>query len=683
MATMKSLMVVVGAKTEGFQKGIEKSAATLKSFEKRVECTQKLAKGLIAGFAAVSAAAVGLGIKSVQLAGKVEQTEVAFTTMLGSAEKAQEMLKGLQQFAATTPFQFEGISDAAKKLIAFGISAEETIPTLKRIGDISAGIGAPIGEIAELYGKARVQGRLFAEDINQLTGRGIPIIQELAKQFGVAESEVKKLVESGQVNFKNLEQAFISLTSEGGKFAGLMEAQSQTILGLWSTLKDNITLSLTTIGQIITDTFDLRPKMQGAIEWLSNLQIKLVEIRDTIEKHGVRAAIERFISPQTQAIIVGVTGAIMGLATAILVALLPTLKATALAWWATLKPMIPYIALGTAIALLAYTIYKNWKQMGFFFKSIWDVITSSAELGAAHTAKAWNNLKLVVYGVIQSILDAVAPLLQWLPGAMGEGFRKLRDSVTSKLNDVKSNIENLDNKIAASKIKTEMAMKGMSAAWDGLKGSVIATFSPVVEATKKVNMLADAQNSLSSKIAKTTDAIKKQKEALDSINESAKVFAAITESQIVTKSGYVINRSSIKKASELFREANKDYIERIARERNVDLGVAEAMARAERSQGWQNALKKAGVPSMDTGGIVPGPIGAPRLILAHGGETVLPTHKGTMPIDYDRFAQAIAKHIKPSITMNTTINSPEPVTPSVAKRKQEQLLRQLAMEWGV
>ena len=78
------------------------------------------------------------------------------------------------------------LADAGRKLIAFGESADSVPETLRRIGDVSAGVQAPVNEIAELYGKARVQGRLFAEDINQLTGRGIPIIQQLARQFGAA-----------------------------------------------------------------------------------------------------------------------------------------------------------------------------------------------------------------------------------------------------------------------------------------------------------------------------------------------------------------------------------------------------------------------------------------------------------------------------------------------------------------
>lgn len=169
----------------------------------------------------------------------LEANSIAFETMLGNADQAKELLKEIQQFTASTPFQEEEVTSAGKALLAFNIEADKVVPTLKRIGDISAGIGAPIGEIAEIYGKARVQGRLFAEDINQLTGRGIPIIQELAKQFNITDGEVKKLVEDGKVGFPQLEEAFVSLTSEGGKFAGLTEKLSTSTKGALSTLKDN------------------------------------------------------------------------------------------------------------------------------------------------------------------------------------------------------------------------------------------------------------------------------------------------------------------------------------------------------------------------------------------------------------------------------------------------------------
>ena len=151
--------------------------------------------------------------------------------MLKSRDAADRLNAQVVKFAATTPFELPQLQAATQKLLAFGVASSRIIPTLRQLGDVSAAIGAPIEEIAEIYGKARVQGRLFAEDINQLTGRGIPIIQELAKQFGVTDGEVKKLVEDGKVGFAQLEKAFEGMTAEGGIFFGQMAEQSATLGG--------------------------------------------------------------------------------------------------------------------------------------------------------------------------------------------------------------------------------------------------------------------------------------------------------------------------------------------------------------------------------------------------------------------------------------------------------------------
>jgi hypothetical protein len=128
--------------------------------------------GMVAMTAGIGAAmagaagAVGVGVKSVTAAADFEQTKVAFSTLIGDAAKAEATLAKLRELGAATPFEFPELADAGRKLIAFGESADTVPVTLRRIGDVSAGVQAPISEIAELYGKARVQGRLFAEDIN-------------------------------------------------------------------------------------------------------------------------------------------------------------------------------------------------------------------------------------------------------------------------------------------------------------------------------------------------------------------------------------------------------------------------------------------------------------------------------------------------------------------------------------
>ena len=230
------------------------------------------AAGLKVGLGAALAGggvALAAGMKAVTSAADFEQTKVAFATLIGDAGKAEQTLAQLRELGAKTPFEFPELADAGRKLIAFGEGSDTVAATLARIGDVSAGVQAPVNEIAELYGKARVQGRLFAEDINQLTGRGIPIIGELAKQFGVSDSEVKKLVESGKVGFPDIERAFIDMTSQGGKFAGMMEAQSKTTNGLFSTLKDTINEVFLTLGTPINDA--IRPLVEQAIGLVQKL----------------------------------------------------------------------------------------------------------------------------------------------------------------------------------------------------------------------------------------------------------------------------------------------------------------------------------------------------------------------------------------------------------------------------
>ncbi len=239
---------------EVFLKNMTKEGArSIQSTLSAISTGVKTFGGSIAAAGAAATASFGgiLGALAwpTKLAADMETTRAGFQAMLGDVGKVNKVMGDLQKFAAATPFEFPELADSARKLMAFGVTTDELIDTLRAVGDVSSGIGAPLGEIAEIFGKAKVQGRLFMEDINQLTGRGIPIIQELSKQFGVAESEVKKLVESGQVNFANLEQAFKSLTSKGGIFANQMAIKAQTLTGLFSSMKDAISAAILPIGE--------------------------------------------------------------------------------------------------------------------------------------------------------------------------------------------------------------------------------------------------------------------------------------------------------------------------------------------------------------------------------------------------------------------------------------------------
>lgn len=187
--------------------------------------------------------------KIATVRGEFQQLEVAFKTMLGSAEQADALMQQLTQTAATTPFGLEDVAQGAKQLLAYGLEAEKVNETLIRLGDIAAGLSVPLNDLVYLYGTTMAQGRLYTQDLNQFTGRGIPMISELAKQFGVAESKVKELVEAGKVGFPEVQKVIESLTDEGGKFGGLMEAQSKTITGQISNIEDAISMMFNELGQ--------------------------------------------------------------------------------------------------------------------------------------------------------------------------------------------------------------------------------------------------------------------------------------------------------------------------------------------------------------------------------------------------------------------------------------------------
>ena len=208
-------------------------------------------------------ASFGVGFSAVQLVrdianvrGEFQQLEIALSTMLGSEEKANELFSQLVNTAAKTPFDLQGVAGGAKQLLAYGIEADKVNETLIRLGDIAAGLSIPLGDLVYLYGTTMTQGRLFTMDLRQFQGRGIPLADELAKQFGVTKGRVSELVTEGKVGFENLEKAIISMTSEGGKFGGLMEKQSASITGQISNLQDAWASMLNEIGKSTEGVFN-------------------------------------------------------------------------------------------------------------------------------------------------------------------------------------------------------------------------------------------------------------------------------------------------------------------------------------------------------------------------------------------------------------------------------------------
>lgn len=222
----------------------EEAGETVEANEKMsVSLTKVL--GIIGGVTALKNFATEL----VNVRGQFQQLEIAFSTMLKSKKKADKLMSELVDIAAKTPFDLQGVASSAKQMIAYGSSAENVGDELVMLGNVAAGVGSQLSEIAYLYGTLRTQGRAYAVDIRQFAGRGIPIYEELAKVLGVTKDEVSGLVKEGKVGFKEVEQAFKNMTSESGIYYNLMQEQSKSLTGQLSNLGDAWDTMLNEIGK--------------------------------------------------------------------------------------------------------------------------------------------------------------------------------------------------------------------------------------------------------------------------------------------------------------------------------------------------------------------------------------------------------------------------------------------------
>ncbi|WP_245207103.1 tape measure protein [Barnesiella sp. WM24] len=148
----------------------------------------------------------GLLNSVIQTRGQFQQLEIAFETMLGDGSKAHTLMLQMIDTAAKTPFDLLGVAEGAKQLMAYGVSAEKVNDTLVRLGNIASGLSIPLNDIVYLYGTTMVQGRLYAQDVRQFTGRGIPLVKELAEKYHKTTDEINAMVSAGKVGFKDVEE---------------------------------------------------------------------------------------------------------------------------------------------------------------------------------------------------------------------------------------------------------------------------------------------------------------------------------------------------------------------------------------------------------------------------------------------------------------------------------------------
>lgn len=212
---------------------------------------------MLTGAAFGGLAFAGWGIK---MAGEMEQAEVSMQSLTGSVKKGSEVFKQVRKFALETPFEFPELRDAARLLLAYGVAADDIVPTLKRLGDIAGATGGDIGRIAEVYGRFKTQGRVYAQDIRELTAIGIPIKSVLAKQMGTDTEGITQLVKKGKIGFEEVDLAIRSMTDEGGRFFGQTEKAAVLMTGQLNKMHDAIGFVAAELGE------GLRPAVESVTQ---------------------------------------------------------------------------------------------------------------------------------------------------------------------------------------------------------------------------------------------------------------------------------------------------------------------------------------------------------------------------------------------------------------------------------
>lgn len=266
----------------GFEQGIDRmmrkvdelNAKTTKKVDETSASFNRLQTAAMATFSTVAMGAfVG---KVIEVRSEIQSLEIAFTSMLQSKQASQKLMADIIQTAATTPYSVIEIAGNAKKLMAFGESAETVISVTRRLGDVASATGSDIGGIALAYGQVMAKGRLQTQELNQLQERGIPIMEELAKMYGKNKTQITADIEAQKIGFNDLKQVIFNLTAEGGKFYNLMAENAKTLRGQVSNLGDKFNTMLDEIGAA-NDSI-----LSGGIEGLSILVKNWEVLADTI-----------------------------------------------------------------------------------------------------------------------------------------------------------------------------------------------------------------------------------------------------------------------------------------------------------------------------------------------------------------------------------------------------------------
>lgn len=415
----------------------DKASKNVDKVNQSLNKTKKSAEGLQGAMRAVGGAlflrkTLDIVENMVDLSGTFEQTTVAFEVMLGSAEKAKNMLQEIEDFSLVTPFTPEALTQNAKLLLNFGTAAEKILPSLKMLGDIAAGDQKKLNSLTLAFAQSSSVGRLMGQDLLQMINAGFNPLQIISKKTGKTMMQLKKEMEKGLISFDMVQDAFKSATEEGGIFHNMMNRMSKTWNGLVSTFQGFKGLIFRKIGDVFTTAF------KPILKMINNVMKSLVEFFATERGMAVLKIAVIALSSVFSVVLVGTIWAAVAAATALKIALIQII-ATGLAIAAAL----------TAIFLIVediVTFFQGGESLtGDLFKWIWEDLKKTQK----QILWLWNyilrltDMLLNVFGSLgteiiealipidffESLIDNIIDTFKNLPGKIWDSIKGLASSV--------------------------------------------------------------------------------------------------------------------------------------------------------------------------------------------------------------------------------------------------------------
>jgi len=433
--------VILNLNVNQFQKALRNAQRNMERFGRDM---QRLGSNLTQ---TLTLPILGAGGAAVSSAIQFEQLEARLRVLTGSAEEGAAVFERIKTFAAQTPFEVGDLVEASSQLMAFGFSADEALNSLQYLGDIAAATGSNINDISLILGQARTVGVAFTQDLRQLASRGIPVFEMLQKETGLTGKAFNEFVADGGVTFDVLNRLLQETASEGGKFFGGMQMQSQTLGGALSNFKDSASIAFAELGKSIAESTNLNERLRQLSDFISALVQRFKELTPEAKQTAVNIAL--FVSAIGPAVfIVGklatTIGGLLGQMRS-LVGIITTLAG----------PVGIALALVGIITAMYFEFENVRKVVNGLLQTFYAFLNTVIQLG-----KQLVNFTSLL-GAIQSgnvirikvAFDELKDGISELPDAVADGFKNI--SFTDAENKVTSFLDRIKQQIFG--VKTEAA----------------------------------------------------------------------------------------------------------------------------------------------------------------------------------------------------------------------------------